>query len=200
MTDVPLDRLPGSTYNVLVLVPPLAAEAMEACSAFSVHYADPGVRCFAISYARDADSYIHHWREHVDTPPESMVVVESRAGDRYQDVDKPEDWNLEVRMENPSDLTGLGIQASEFMTRWHDLDQPITICFDSLTVLLQYVSAERAFRFLHTFTTRVRDAGAIAHYHMSPSAHDDQTVETMMQLFDAVVEYDEERDEYTVRA
>lgn len=200
MMNVPLDRLPENANNVLVLVPPLGQQAMDTCSAFSAHSASVGARYFAISYARDADSYVRHWRDHVESPPESMVIVETRAGESLQETEVPDGWNLRIRTESPGDLTGLGIQTSEFLTRWHDLDDPITICFDSLTVLLQYVPVEQAFRFLHTFTTRVRNAGATAHYHMSPSAHDDQTVETLVQLFDAVVEADDEGDGYAVRA
>ncbi|GGL64608.1 hypothetical protein GCM10009039_23180 [Halocalculus aciditolerans] len=47
---------------------------------------------------------------------------------------------------------------------------------------------ERAFQFLHVMTVKLSREGAVAHYHLDPDAHDKQTVGTLTQLFDAVLE------------
>ena len=53
-------------------------------------------------------------------------------------------------------------------------------------------SLQRAFRFLHVVTGRVKTAGGVGHYHLDPEAHDRQTLATLKGLFDAVVNVDED--------
>lgn len=61
---------------------------------------------------------------------------------------------------------------------------------DSLTTLLQHVDLRRSFRFLQAMTTRLAEPDATVHYHLDPAAHDAKTINTLKQLFDAVVEVD----------
>jgi hypothetical protein len=53
--------------------------------------------------------------------------------------------------------------------------------------MLQYVDVETAYEFLHAVTGQVHAAGARAHFHVDPSAHDDQKIAAIMSLFDASV-------------
>ena len=93
---------------------------------------------------------------------------------------------------SPNDLTGLGIRITEFLSDWADNDNRTVVCFDSLTALLQYVELDTAYEFLHIITGRMASTDAFAHFHMDPDAHDEQTVEIVTGLMDAVVEVDEE--------
>jgi 2C-methyl-D-erythritol 2,4-cyclodiphosphate synthase len=89
----------------------------------------------------------------------------------------------------PGDLTGIGIKMNKALSAWEDDDARTHVCFDSLTTLLQYVDTRRAFQYLHVTTKRVESAGAIAHYHIDPEAHDEQTLATIESLFSDVFEY-----------
>jgi hypothetical protein len=62
------------------------------------------------------------------------------------------------------------------------------VCFGSLTKLLQYVDLKTAFRFLHVMTRQVKQVGAVAHFHIAPDAHDEQTLATIQSLFDRIVD------------
>ena len=93
-------------------------------------------------------------------------------------------------LSNPADLTGLGIEVSRFLDRSRRRDAETKICVRSLTALLQFTDLRRTFRFLHVLAGRVEAAGAVAHYHLDPDAHDDQTVGSLTSLFDAAVEPD----------
>jgi hypothetical protein len=88
---------------------------------------------------------------------------------------------------NPGDLTGIGITVSEVLQQWSASDEPIVSCFRSLTSLLQYADLQTAYKFLHVLTGRFETAGVRSHFHLDPGAHDDQTVNTLTSLFDAVV-------------
>ena len=73
-----------------------------------------------------------------------------------------------------------------------DSDEDISFCFNSITSLLQYADVQRAFRFLHVVTGRVKTVGGTGHYHLDPEAHDRQTLATLKGLFDAVIEVNED--------
>lgn len=92
-------------------------------------------------------------------------------------------------VEDPADLAGIGIAVNDWLDRWDDGHQTV-ICFHSLTALLDHVDVQSAFRFLHVLTGRVATADACAHYHLDPSAHDEQAVRTLSMLFDEIVSVD----------
>lgn len=84
----------------------------------------------------------------------------------------------------PDDLTGLGITLSQALSTHENA----VVCFDSLTVLLQYVDVERAYEFLNALTGQLYAAEGRAHFHINPAAHDTQTVDALASLFDAIAE------------
>lgn len=86
-----------------------------------------------------------------------------------------------------SDLTALGIKLSRFLSA---SDGEISVCFDSLTTMLDYVTLETAYEFLHTVTRQCYAAGARIHFHLDPTAYDEQTVAAITSLCDARVDLD----------
>jgi len=99
--------------------------------------------------------------------------------------DMPTDADVTVKtVSTPDDLTGLGITLSQALSTHENA----VVCFDSLTVLLQYVDTETAYEFLNALTGHLYAAGARAHFHIDPTAHDTRTVDALASLFDAIVE------------
>jgi len=90
---------------------------------------------------------------------------------------------------NRSDLTGLGIEINELLSR-HDHDAPVELWFDSVTSLIPDIDFERVFRFLHILTARVKRTRATAFYLVDPTVHDPQTVTSLTYLFDTILEVD----------
>jgi archaellum biogenesis ATPase FlaH len=64
----------------------------------------------------------------------------------------------------------------------------LRVGFDSLSPLLMYVDLQRLFRFLHVFTSQIQSQGWLGVFSVDPESHDDQTINTISQLFDGVVE------------
>lgn len=185
MNDV---SLPADATNVLVLGPD-GEDALELCRttpSAPAHY-------LVVSFRRPAVDYAEQLRNNGDMPGAELVVIEAR-----DDTPSNSPNNVIVRRESPTDLTAIGVQSNEFLTRWHDDGEPIVVCFDSITSLLQYAELDLAYRFLHVFTGRIHHAGARGFYHMSPDAHEETTIATIRQLFDAIVERDPGTEEYTV--
>jgi KaiC/GvpD/RAD55 family RecA-like ATPase len=90
---------------------------------------------------------------------------------------------------SPGDLTGMGIEFSEVaQNAQSDGVERLRVGFDSLSPLLMYVDIQRLFRFLHVFTSQIQSQGWLGVFSIDPESHDDQTINTLSQLFDGVVE------------
>ncbi|WP_232701236.1 RAD55 family ATPase [Halobacterium wangiae] len=90
---------------------------------------------------------------------------------------------------SPVDLTGIGIELSELLRALYQ-KRGLTrnrILLHSLSTLLMYSDLQTVFRFLHVFTGRVQSADALGVFVIDSSAHDEQTVSTLKQLFDGIV-------------
>ncbi|WP_276258735.1 DUF7504 family protein [Haloglomus litoreum] len=124
-----------------------------------------------------------------DTAGLSTVhVITTRQGPSATTVTAGETTEIVTRrIDDPSDLPRLGIAASRTVTG-ADGEGRFRVCIDSLTAMLQYADRGRVYRFVQVLQDRLAQADTVAHYHMNPAAHDEQTVETLRQLFDAVVE------------
>jgi KaiC/GvpD/RAD55 family RecA-like ATPase len=101
---------------------------------------------------------------------------------------------------SPVDMTGIGIKFSEFVESFHAERgiQRTRVALDTLSTLLIYSDLQTVFRFMHVFTSRVEDADALGVHVIESTAHDAETLNTLKQLFDGVVETDESGD-VTVR-
>jgi hypothetical protein len=95
---------------------------------------------------------------------------------------------------DPSDLTRLGITLNRLLSEIATPEERTTVCVHSLTSLLQYVEPRRLFRFLHIFRGKLESLDAVAHYHLDPEAHDNQTVGVFTSLFDTVVRITDDGD------
>jgi len=95
---------------------------------------------------------------------------------------------------SPVDMTGIGIKLSEFLQEFYETRgiQRNRILVHSVSTLLMYSNLQTVFRFLHVFTGRVESANALGLYVVDETAHDDQTMNTLKQLFDGLIEVTEE--------
>lgn len=180
--------------NVLVLSPTMDERARRS------YYEellpdDPGsLDVLAVDYRRTPDKWLDEWQRYAGARPRrsAIICVDETTRSAAAAGGNPglaADPATATTVENPSDLTGLGITVSEYLSAHGNADTVVT--FDSLTVLLQFVEIQRAFRFLHVLANRVSTAGAVGHYHMDPEAHTDQEVATLASLFDAVAAYED---------
>jgi KaiC/GvpD/RAD55 family RecA-like ATPase len=97
---------------------------------------------------------------------------------------------------SPGDLTGISMPLSDFLA---DATAPAVV-FDSLSTVLMYTGQSAAFRFLSVLTTHVRSADGLGLFTLDSSAHDEQTVRTLAQLFDARVQVRTQQEVTEVKA
>jgi len=89
----------------------------------------------------------------------------------------------------PSDLTGIGMELTDLYEGFVGQGaQRVRIGIDSISTLLMYTDVQTVFRFMHVTTGRVSSADGLGVYVIDPSSHDDQTTQTLNQLFDARID------------
>lgn len=192
------DRLPRQG-NVLLLSPSLDPTARHTGVELLTRGTSGAQRVLAISYLDTPADWLDRWTERVGPLPAALrlvVVGETAAGD--DDWRSPATENVEVTRASPTDLTGVGMAVSETLSTWGETDDTVAVCVDSVTTMLQYAPLPTVFRFLHTVCRRLASVSALAHFHLDPAAHDDQTVARLTHLFDALVRIED--GESTVRA
>jgi hypothetical protein len=185
-----LSELDGVT-NVLLLAPSLGSHGKDAGLHLLTQTPAEQTNVLSVSYVETPAEFVDRWNDGAGASPARGGFV--AVGEAEGAVDDPA-WAVRA-VENPSDLTGIGIELSELLSGMATAagdDEHITFCFNSITSLLQYADVQRAFRFLHVVTGRVKTVGGTGHYHLDPEAHDRQTMATLKGLFDAVVEVDDD--------
>lgn len=154
----------------------------SACTTLSLAGNPTGV--VAVTYRGTAAEWLDRLRGHRNSPEMVQVVT---VGDALGTSDASE--AVVRRVENPDDLTGVEIAVGEAIEALPD--GPATLCFDSLTALLQYAAVDEAYRLLHPLVERLHAASVVGHFHVDPVALEDQDLTALTGLFDAVVELED---------
>jgi len=102
------------------------------------------------------------------------------------------------RVSSPADLTGMGVAFTQAVDQMGTPDR-LRLGFVSISTLLQYVDAERAFSFLHVLSRRTSAAGYLGVYSIDPTTHEDRFVNVVTSIFDAAIEIREEEGERELR-
>lgn len=117
------------------------------------------------------------------TPPSALAAVDSV-------VDcSPTESGPTGGISSPGDLTGVSMPVSEFLKA---TDRPV-LAVDSLSTMLQYADQAAVFRFVSVLSAHIRRREGLGLFVVTPSAHDDRTVQTFAQVFDGRVDLERSR-------
>ncbi|QLG27165.1 recombinase RecA [Halorarum halophilum] len=186
---------PGS--NVLITGPPLSGKRELALDILAEGVED-GEGAIIVTTKDGADRLLDRLGRRVDYEGKPVAVVDTVT--RQQGVGDVRDDEYVKYTSSPVDLTGVGIKLSEFLESFYK-DRGITrnrVMLHSLSTLLMYSDLQTVFRFLHVFTGRIQSVDGFGVYCIDSTAHDDQTMNTLKQLFDGVIETAEDG-EHAVR-
>ena len=183
------DELPDLTdaSNVLLLASLAGGQAQSLCLDALTRSPPAESHVLAVTYRDQPAEWVEAWAEQVGEQPAGGAVLTVGQPETEFESDA---W-LTSTVESPADLTGIGIELSNLLSELAEdvgPDERLSVCFDSVTTLLQYADLQQAFRFLHVVTGRVRKADARCYYHLNPTAHGQQTMATLGGLFDTTVE------------
>lgn len=113
-------------------------------------------------------------------------------GYRESVPDGVEDAVETTHINNPGEMTRLGIVMTRAIGQWETDPVDTVVCLDSLDILMGYTDVRSAFRFLHVLLSKLRSAEAIAHFHIDHSDSDTQAANTLKPLFDSIVTIDDD--------
>ncbi|MFC3957045.1 RAD55 family ATPase [Halovivax cerinus] len=193
LPDVPsADDLDAGT-NVLVAGPPLTGKRELALEALASG-AKRGDGSIVVTTKDSADKVLDEFTDAAGVENPDVGVVDCVT--KQRGIGTVDDDPRIKYASSPVDMTGIGIKLSEFLQEFYE-NRGLTenrILLHSISTLLMYSDLQTVFRFLHVFTGRIQSADALGLCVIDSTAHDDQTMNTLKQLFDVVVEI-EERDD-----
>ncbi|MDY6764698.1 MAG: hypothetical protein SV377_03285 [Halobacteria archaeon] len=186
----------NDTSNVLLLSPSITNHGDGVCNDL-LTVTDPGrENVMWITFTHSPDQRMDAWREHVDEGPARsrfISVGDITRSATSRSTPSADGGNFAVEtVRQAGNLTSLGVSITKSLSELNEDDNKTVVCFHSLTALLQYFNLKDTFQFLHVLVSHFKDKGAFAHFHLDPTACDEQTMATITSLFDAVVEVDEE--------
>lgn len=187
--DLDTEVLPGT--NILVTGPPLTGKRALALDILAAGTKN-GEGAIVVTTKDSATRILDDYARRVDYEGRPVAVVDCVT--RQQGVgDIREDKRIKYTS-SPVDMTGIGIKLSGFLQAFYQ-DQGIKknrIMVHSLSTLLMYADLQTVFRFLHVFTGRIQSVEGLGIFCIDSTAHDDQTMNTLTQLFDGVIRLSED--------
>jgi len=196
--DAPSDAL-SPPEHLLLSTPHLDDCEDRLCAALSTVAPPAGERVLVVTVTDTVGDAHRRWDRQVGERPAAFAVVSvdfhERGGFRPDDrdatpssTDRTPAWVTPHTVPDPADLTGLGVEISGQLAEWEATDDPVVVCLRSLTTMLQYVELEELVRFLQVLQEHLAACDAVSHFHLDPTAVDDETVRSLSHVFDRVVE------------
>jgi KaiC/GvpD/RAD55 family RecA-like ATPase len=175
---------PGS--NLLVSGPPLSGKRRMALEILAER-SDRGEGVIIVT-TRDSANRVLNDYEALVSDPESVDIGIVDCVTKHQGQ-TARDTNIVKYASSPEDMTGIGIKFSEFVEEFQTERgvENVRVLVDSLSALLMYSDVQTVFRFMHVFTSRIENADAMGLHTMESTAHDDEVLNTLRQLFDHAV-------------
>ncbi|KOX95955.1 recombinase RecA [Halorubrum sp. ASP1] len=173
---------PGT--NILLTGPPLSGKRsimMDILAAGT----DRDEGAIVVTTKDGADRVLRDYEKR--TPYEGKPVAVVDCVTRQQGGETRESDRIKYAS-SPVDMTGIGIKLSEFLQAFGDRGiERNRVMVHSLSTLLMYSDLQTVFRFLHVFTGRVQSVDGFGLFSIDSTAHDDQAMNTLKQLFDGII-------------
>jgi KaiC/GvpD/RAD55 family RecA-like ATPase len=173
---------PGT--NILLTGPPLSGKRsimMDILAAGT----DRDEGAIVVTTKDGADRVLRDYEKR--TPYEGKPVAVVDCVTRQQGGETRESDRIKYAS-SPVDMTGIGIKLSELLQAFGDRGiERNRVMVHSLSTLLMYSDLQTVFRFLHVFTGRVQSVDGFGLFSIDSTAHDDQAMNTLKQLFDGII-------------
>jgi len=187
LADVVPDAEIDPGTNVLVAGPPLTGKRQIAFDILASGI-DQGDGAIIVTTKDSANKVLNKFTDDVGASDAAIGVVDCVT--KQRGIGTVDDDDRIKYASSPVDMTGIGIKLSEFLQEFYESRgrRQNRVLMYSISTLLMYSNLQTVFRFLHVFTGRIQSADAMGVYVIDSTAHDNQTMNTLKQLFDAVIE------------
>jgi len=181
----------GRASSVLLLAPLHESPDDSAC--IDLLARDPAVETNVLSVTLSASptERLSIWqREAGSELPTRATIVDARQSMTKERLPASGEGPISVRRvpENAT-LHDIGLVIANQLGAWSDTDETTAMCLHSVTALLATYSPERVIDLITSLNDLCEHLGVIAHHHLDPDEHGEETVAMLRPLYDAVVEY-----------
>lgn len=180
--------------NVLVLAP-LTPTGNRACMELVASTPPEDAALASVTYTQPPDRWTDDWLDAVGTLPSETRFVHASRTSGAKSYEETTPGSVSSAVVDPTDPMEIIVPVSDYLES--RVDEQTVVAVQTLTVMLEYVDFDTAFRYLHILTHRVQAADAVGYYQMDPDIHDPETINTLKTLFDAVVEVTDDGNEWT---
>ncbi|WP_136589090.1 RAD55 family ATPase [Salinigranum halophilum] len=186
---------PGT--NILLAGPPLTGKRSLGFDVVAGGL-EAGEGAVVVSTKDSAQRVLNEFESRFEIEGKPLTVIDCVT--RQQGISDVTENDHVKYASSPVDMTGIGIKFSEVLEEYYQTREikQNRVMLHSLSTLLMYSDLQTVFRFLHVFTGRVQSIDGLGLFSIDSTAHDDQTMNTLKQLFDGIVTTHEEG-EPTVR-
>ena len=179
-----LDREHLRDAQNILLLANLSPSGTSAYTELFAHVCPADARAVVVTYTQPPDLWLADWDRLGRERPRELVFV--HGGPSPGDDISTEDATITSLSVDPSEPMDIVTAVTDSLDREPGI--PAVVSVQSLTVLLEYVDFDTAFRYLHVLLHRARGSDALGVYQMDPRIHGPETVNTLSVLFDLVVE------------
>ncbi|MFH5802265.1 helix-turn-helix transcriptional regulator [Haladaptatus sp. CMAA 1911] len=173
--------------NVLVLAP-LTPDGNRAQMELVASTRPENISLAAVTYTQQPGQWLDDWQRSVGKQPREIRFIHASGMAQSETYDEQTPATVTTEVVDPTDPMEIIVPLSNRLKEWTDSETQPVVSVQTLTVLLEYVDFDTAFRYLHILTHRIQAAGAVGYFQMDPDIHDPETTNTLKTLFDVVVE------------
>lgn len=188
-----LDEYVDGHTSVLLLAPHPSAEDDETCIDLLTGNGPGDANVLSVTASRTPDERLALWRREVgERLPERATIVDagSEAVTGSQSAASAEFPSVTVDALSPdAGLVTVGIAITRHLSTWESNAESTALCLHSLTTLLDSFDRERVLSLVRGLNDICDCMDVVAHHHMDPGAHSEETVAAFRPQYDVVVEH-----------
>lgn len=183
----------GNASNVLLLAP--EGDDKELCGDLQFFHPPNQESILTVTVDQAVDEIVNEWHTPgLEMPAQRKIIslgdVARSVGTQSVILPGPIEADL---IADGQDLDTLHDQIASSLSAWQSNPHMTTLCFKSIDELLTKTDLDSTFSFLYSLTELIRDSETVAHYHLDPLACDDDIINILTPLFDAIVSEDGDR-------
>lgn len=196
MSTYTIDRLDGAN-NVLLLGSSRHERTDETCSDLLAVREASQLNVLNVTTSQTPADRLDFWSTHVDEelPANATILRMGDVEDRQSEKERCLTSTVDIRpIADPSDTLTLGLEMTQHLSKWATNDNQSVGCVYTLSDLLRRAGRGPTIELLTRMLDRNIQIDAHVHYHLNPDAVDEDTLQLLKPLFDAVVEVSSEND------
>jgi KaiC/GvpD/RAD55 family RecA-like ATPase len=180
---------PGT--NLLIKGPPMIGKHDLALELLATGFDDDdGILC--VTTNDSATAIVDSLSQREASPNRNQIGIVSCSGQEPSQTSNNVDTEF---VSSPSDLTGISIGIVKIMKSFSKRNiSSVRHGVLSVSTLQQYLDTKSVFKFLHIYTSRVRDTDGLGVCTLHSSTQNDEVVNTLSSEFDGIIELRETDD------